>query len=161
MKEKKNAFALGLIEELKKKRKIQTSVPLKLQDLLCKDNNSKTLLEYMLEYNVYYHYELIPGINSSYDAVKIFTKYNKLNSIGNISNNVYLTEENNKYFIEKLIEIKEIDMIHNLTFDFDVKLIDIFLKKDRKDLLSKININASQLSNKISNEKDSVIIILN
>lgn len=153
MKEKINTFALNVLEELKTRRKFNATKTLKLDDILVKDETGKTLLEYMLEYNVSYYYGLIPGIKSSYEAVKILYKNNKINEITNIPNSIFLTKENDTYFLEELITSKEIDQIHNLSFEFDIRIIDILHKHNRKDLLKHIRISQLQLLSEVETNK--------
>lgn len=156
MKNKKNIFVQTIIEEIKKNKRLPKTRPLILEDILYKDENDKTLLEYMLENTISYHYDLIPNISSSFEAAKIFYKFNKLRELPNLNNKVYFEKEDDKYFIEKLLDIKEIDEIRNLSFEYDFRLIQIFQKYNRKDLLDKIKINQSNLLSNI-NEKQTLL----
>ena len=156
MKNKKNIFVQTIIEEIKKNKRLPKIRPLILEDILYKDENNKTLLEYMLENAISYQYNLIPNISSSFEASKIFYRFNKLKELPNLNNKVYFTKEEDKYFIEKLLDIKEIDEIRNLSFEYDFRLIQIFEKYNRKDLLNKIKINQSNLLSNI-NEKQTLI----
>lgn len=150
MKNENNIYSQTVIEEIKKNKRLPKSKTLLLEDILYKDENNKTLLEYMLENDISYYYGLIPNISSSYEAAKIFYKFNRLRELHHLNNNVYFTQENDKYFIEKLLEIKEIDEIYNLSFEYDFRLIEIFVKYDRKDLIDKIQINQTNLLSKIN-----------
>ena len=156
MKNKKNIFVQTIIEEIKKNKRLPKTRPLILEDILYKDENDKTLLEYMLESTISYHYDLIPNISSSFEAAKTFYKFNKLRELPNLNNKVYFEKEDDKYFIEKLLDIKEIDEIRNLSFEYDFRLIQIFQKYNRKDLLDKIKINQSNLLSNI-NEKQTLL----
>ena len=156
MKNKKNIFVQTIIEEIKKNKRLPKTRPLILEDILYKDENDKTLLEYMLESTISYHYDLIPNISSYFEAEKTFYKFNKLRELPNLNNKVYFEKEDDKYFIEKLLDIKEIDEIRNLSFEYDFRLIQIFQKYNRKDLLDKIKINQSNLLSNI-NEKQTLL----
>ena len=94
MKNKKNIFVKTIIEEIKKNKRLPKTRPLILEDILYKDENDKTLLEYMLENTISYHYDLIPNISSSFEAAKIFYKFNKLRELPNLNNKVYFVENN-------------------------------------------------------------------
>ena len=48
MNKMENEFASKLIEEIKTTKRVKPTKPIKLDDLIYKDNTGKTLLEYML-----------------------------------------------------------------------------------------------------------------
>lgn len=153
MKNKTNIFAQTVIEEIIKNKQLPKMKTLSLEDILYKDKNEKTLLDYMLENNISYLYTLIPNISSSFEAIKIFQKYNKLKEIINISNNIYFTKEQDKYFIETLLETNEIDSLYIISFQYDFRLIELFEKYNRKDLIDKITINQNDLLSNVKENK--------
>lgn len=153
---KNNTFAKTLIEEIKKNNKLPRTKTLSLEDVLSKDENGITLLEYMVKNDIPYLYKFIPGLTQSFEAIQIFYKYNKFRELSNLSNKVYFTKYEDTYFIEKLIEIKEIDEISNLSFEYDFRLFEVFKKHKRLDLLEKIKINQIDLMSQV-NENETLI----
>lgn len=134
-----NEFASKLIEEIKTTKKVNPTKPIKLDDLIYKDNTGKTLLEYMLENNIPYYYNLIPGLSNDYEIVKYFFKYNKMKELTKISQEVYLSQtEENVLFLEQLLQSNKIDELHNITFEYDKRILDLLIKYNRKDLLKNI-----------------------
>ena len=139
MNKMENEFASKLIEEIKTTKKINPTKPIKLDDLIYKDNTGKTLLEYMLENNIPYYYNLIPGLSNDYEIVKYFFKYNKMKELTKISQEVYLSQkEENVLFLEQLLQSNKIDELHNVTFEYDKRILDLLIKYNRKDLLKNI-----------------------
>ena len=139
MNKMENEFASKLIEEIKTTKRVKPTKPIKLDDLIYKDNTGKTLLEYMLENDIPYYYNLIPGLSNDYEIVKYFFKYNKMKELTKISQEVYLTQtEDNILFLEQLLQTNNIDELHNITFDYDKRILDLLIKYDRKDLIKNI-----------------------
>ena len=140
-----NEFASKLITEIITTKKINPSRTIKLDDLIYKDKTGKTLLEYMLENDIPYYYNMITGLQSNYDIVKYFFKYNKMKEITKLSQEVYMTQtEDNVLFLEKLLQTKQIDELHNVTFEYDKSILNLLLKYDRKDLLKRIKLTEFQ-----------------
>ena len=134
-----NEFASKLIEEIKTTKKVNQTKPIKLDDLIYIDNTGKTLLEYMLENNIPYYYNLIPGLSNDYEIVKYFFKYNKMKELTKISQEVYLSQtEENVLFLEQLLQTNNIDELHNITFEYDKRILDLLIKYNRKDLIKNI-----------------------
>ena len=152
----KNTFAQTIIEEIKKNNKLPRTKTLSLEDILTKDENGISLLEYMLKNDIPYLYKFIPGLTQSFEAIQLFYKYNKFRELPNLSNKIYFTKYEDTYFIEKLIEIKEIDEISNLSFECDFRLFEVFKKHKRLDLLEKIKINQIDLISQV-NENETLI----
>ena len=145
MNKMENEFGLHLIEEIKTTKNIKPSRTIKLDDLKCTDETGKSLLEYMLENDIGYYYNLIPGLSDDYNVVKYFYKYKKMHELTKIGTNVYLSKtDDGKYFIEELLESGEIDNIYRNSFDFDKKIIDILAQYNRKDLLIGMKLTETQ-----------------
>lgn len=140
------AYLENLINNFKSNSNVKITKALKLEDLLYKDENNITLLEYMLMNNYSYHYSLVTGLKDDIDAIKLFCKYDKEDMIMGINTSTFLLPMNdNQTLIEYLIDTNKIDNIFINTFKYDKKLVDILVSKEKYDLISKINISESEL----------------
>ncbi len=136
----------NLIESFKSNSNVKITKPLKLSDLLFKDNENITLLEYMLINDYGYHFALVSGLKDNIEAIMLLCKYNKENQIFGISTSTLLTQTNeNQTLLDYLIDTNKIDNMNFSSFKFDIKLINIFKQKNRYDLLKKVNISEEDL----------------
>lgn len=141
----KNDFALKLIQEIKTTQKINPNRTIKLDDLIYKDETGKNLLEYMLENNIDYYYNMITGLQSDYTIVEYFFRYDKMKELTKLSQEVYMSKtEDGTIFLEKLLQTNQIENVQSISFDYDKVIFDLLLKYDRKDLLNKIKLSEFQ-----------------
>lgn len=136
----------NLINLFKSNSTVKITKALTLNDLLYKDENSITLLEYMIMNDYEYHYTLVTGLRESIEAIKIICKYNKEDLLLGINTSTFLSNiDENQTLIEYLIDTKKIDNMKISSFKFDIKLMEIFQNKNRLDLISKVNISEKDL----------------
>ena len=135
----------NLINLFKSNSTVKITKALTLNDLLYKDENSITLLEYMIMNDYEYHYTLVTGLRESIEAIKIICKYNKEDLLLGINTSTFLSNiDENQTLIEYLIDTKKIDNMKISSFKFDIKLMEIFQNKNRLDLISKVNISEKE-----------------
>lgn len=140
------SYVENLISDFKLNSTVKITKVLRLEDLLYKDENNITLLEYMLMNNYDYHYSLVNGLKENIEALKLICKYNKESSIFGINTSTFLLKvDENQTLLEYLIDTNKINNISISALKYDLNLVNILMKKERFDLLGKIKFNEGEL----------------
>lgn len=137
-----NIYINDLISGIKSGKGFNVRKPISLVDLLYIDNSGNSLLEYMLEYNISYHYSLIPGLNSSARAIEVFCRYDKLDLIVGIKSDVLIENiDGNICLLEYIINNNMVDKLRINSLDYNSKLLDILIRYDLRDLIKLVVFN--------------------
>lgn len=143
-----NTYIENLINNIKTTHQLNTKKTLTLEELLYKDQTNKTLLEYMLEYNIPYYYPFIPRLNKNIEAIKLLCQYNQTKQLINLKTKTLITNiNNNETLLEYFIQNNLIENIELKNLEYNNKLLNILIQNKQYQLLKNINIKEEDLFN--------------